>query len=159
VTFDASRIHQGLFQGSRPPTGARLQREGFRLLVLCAMEHQPPASAFPGVTVIHAPNDDDFDRMPTREELQLALGAARQAALVLASGGLVLSTCFAGRNRSGLVSALSLHLWLGVSGNKAIEMIQARRQRALRNPGFLTVLGRLSAQEKLCPSNESLTGT
>lgn len=148
MTFTANRIHRGLFQGSRPPVGDYLRRKGFNLLVLCAEEHQPPASSFPGVEVLHAPNDDDFERLPTRDELRVALQAARRATAVLASGGSVLSTCFAGRNRSGLVSGLALHLWLGCPGSEAIRMIQAARPKALRNPGFQTVLGRLRALEK-----------
>lgn len=148
MTFDANRIYQGLYQGSRPPQGSFLQRNGFRAVVLCAEEHQPPASLFPGVAVIHAPNDDDFERLPTRDELRLALGAARQLVPILAGGGRVLSTCFAGRNRSGLVSGLTLHLWLGCSGDQAIRMIKATRPRALSNPGFLTVLSRLQSTAK-----------
>jgi protein-tyrosine phosphatase len=108
------------------------------------MEHQPPASNFPGVTVIHAPNDDDFSRLPTRDELRLAIQAARQAVPILQGGGKVLSTCYMGLNRSGLVSALTLHLWLGVSGDEAIQMVRRGRKGSMRNPGFQTVLSRLS---------------
>ena len=138
------RLHKGLYQGSRPPPGDSLRQDGFRLLVLCAMEHQPPASNFPGVRVIHAPNDDDFSRLPTRDELRLAIQAARQAVPILAGGGKVLSTCYMGLNRSGLVSALTLHLWLGVSGDEAIQMVRRGRKGSMRNPGFQTVLSRLS---------------
>jgi len=140
------RIHKGLFQGSKPQMGKRLMGDGFKLLVLCAEEHQPTAAMFPGVDVVHAPNDDNFDRLPTRDELRLALQAARQAVPVLEGGGRVLSTCAMGWNRSGLVSALTLHLWLGCDGETAIRMVQAGRPRALRNPGFQTVLSRLREQ-------------
>lgn len=116
-------------------------------MVLCAEEYQPEAALFPGVRVAYAPNDDDFSRLPTRDELRLAIQAARQAVPILQGGGKVLSTCWQGWNRSGLVSALTLHLWLGVDGQTAIRMVQKGRRGALRNPGFQTVLGRLLATD------------
>jgi len=143
VKLDITQIHKGLYQGSRPTTGPILKQRGFSLLVLCAEEFQPPAICFPGVDVVYAPNDDNFARMPTREELRLALDAARKAAHTLLDGGKVLSTCWMGHNRSGLVSGLTLCLWLGVDGPTAIGMIKKVRKGALRNPGFLTALGRL----------------
>lgn len=143
----ATQIHKGLWQGGRPPPGDLLRQNNFRLLILCAEEwQQPKAGEFPGVEVISAPNDDDFNRLPTREELSIAIKAARQAIPILEGGGKVLSTCFMGKNRSGLVSALILHLWLGVSGERAVRMIQQQRQGALRNPGFLSVLQRLASR-------------
>lgn len=141
------RIHKGLFQGSRPLPGYVLGHEGFKLLVLCAEEYQPAANNFPGVQVVYAPNDDDSSRLPTRDELRLAIQAARQAVPVLEGGGKVLSTCHMGLNRSGLVSALTLHLWLGVSGEQAIRLVQRGRRGALRNPGFVACLSRLKASE------------
>lgn len=141
------QIFKGLFQGSRPLPGYTLGHEGFKLLVLCAEEYQPEANNWPNLTVIHAPNDDDFSRPPTRDELRLALRAARQAVPILEGGGKVLSTCWQGWNRSGLVSALILHLWLGVSGERAIRMVQRGRRGALRNPGFQDVLRRLKSTE------------
>lgn len=147
MKLDAHRIHGGLFQGSRPPPGSALYNTGFRALVLCAEEHQPAASLFPGLEVIHAPNADDFSRLPSREELQRALLAARRLVPYLSRGEMVLSTCYAGRNRSGLVSALALHLWLGCSGAQAIQTIQATRPRSLGNPGFRLVLQRLTSRK------------
>ncbi len=140
------RIHKGLFQGARPEVGSSLQHQGFKLLILCAEEHQPPATLFPGVEVYYAPNDDNFSKMPTRDELRIALGAARYALPILQGGGKVLSTCHMGLNRSGLVSALILHLWLGCDGTMATRMVQRARSGALRNPGFLECLGRLTAK-------------
>jgi protein-tyrosine phosphatase len=113
------------------------------MIILCAKEHQPPVERFPGTKIVHAPNDDDFTRLPTREELLIAIQAARLAVPVLENGGKVLSTCWMGWNRSGLVSAITLHLWLGVDGRKAIQMVREGRRKALKNPGFLSVLEKL----------------
>lgn len=116
---------------------------GFKVLVLCAKEHQPAATRFPGVEVLHAPNDDDFSRMPSRAELQTALKAARRVAERVASGDKALVTCWMGHNRSGLVNAFALHFLTGKDGLWCVKKITAVRRGALRNPGFQEVLANL----------------
>lgn len=141
--------------------GPLLGLAGFTTVVLCAEEFQPPAVLPPlwepalrpvlqglsnipyaGVEVIYAPNDDSFERPPTRDQLALAVKASGIAADRVRNGGNVLITCMQGRNRSGLVSALTLHRLLGVSGFQAVEMVQRRRAPvpALTNPHFVSVL-------------------
>jgi hypothetical protein len=145
-TIDADEIYPGLWQGGRPPLGDHLREAGFSLLVLCARENQHPPESFPGVEVVGAPNDDNFDNPPTREQLQRAKQAANQVIAALQKGRQVLVTCYAGINRSGLVSALVLHDFLGVSGVEACMLIQRARPIALTNPQFLNCLSKLPSK-------------
>ncbi len=55
---DATKIIDGLYQGSGPTPGAPLKPYGFDVVILCAEEWQPLARFF-DVEVIHAPFDDD----------------------------------------------------------------------------------------------------
>lgn len=120
---------------------------GFHALVLTALEWQIPALEFPGLAVIHAPNNDDGSPL-TRDQLDRALTAARQVVTRLQNGQKVLVTCAAGVNRSGLVSALSLHFLKGWSGDKCIAVVRKRRQTRqmpLCNPFFTAALRKLPA--------------
>lgn len=100
---------------------------------------------FPGVRVIYAPNDDDPITPPHREHLAVALRAAREVSDGLRHGLKTLVTCWAGLNRSGLVTALSLHLLTGCSGFDAVRLVKRHRRHALSNPQFVDVLCRLKA--------------
>lgn len=160
----AQELHPGLWQGSWPPPGPWLAQRGFTTLVLCAFEYQPPhyihpnhaahgalgtsaANPWPGVEVIYAPNDDDFEQPPSREVLRLAIKAGRIVAARLAQKRKVLVTCNMGKNRSGLVSALGLHLHLGISGEAATRIVQTKRTGGLRNPRFIHMLSKLRRPE------------
>jgi hypothetical protein len=158
--MSSQQIHAGLWQGSWPPPGKWLAHKGFSTLVLCAFEYQPPhyvhphfamvpgvtaANPWPGVEVIYAPNDDDFDGPPSREVLRAAIKAGRLVAARLAEKRMVLTTCNQGKNRSGLVSALALHFHLGISGAEATRIVQKKRTHGLRNPQFIACLGKLRA--------------
>jgi protein-tyrosine phosphatase len=121
---------------------------GFNAVVLAAEEWQFPAEMFEGVAVIHAPNNDDGSPL-TRDQLSIAVNAARQAATRIQDGQKVLSTCAAGVNRSGLVSALTLHFRYGWSGDRCIEVVRKKRKLsnrlALSNQFFTQALRRLPA--------------
>jgi len=143
--LDANEVYPGIWQGSVPPEGSALANLGFKGLVLCAMEHQPAASRFSGIQVLHAPNDDDFERLPTREELRLAFQAARGVAKLVSDGLPVLVTCRMGKNRSGLVSALAIHFLAGLGGMECLFQVRSHRKGALGNPGFQEALSRLQA--------------
>ena len=164
MNLDASCIYPGLDQGSAPETGPLVAAEGFDTLVLCAYEWQPPkvysnplalalgyqgqgANPYPGVTIIYASNDDDPTRPPTRGELDLAIKAARQVTSRVLAGGKVLVTCQAGKNRSGLVTALALHQLTGVAGKACVDIIKMVRPIALTNPQFVKVLDRIAAKK------------
>jgi protein-tyrosine phosphatase len=125
--------------GSKPEIGRAVGEAGFDLLVLCAEEYQPPAWQFPGVEVIHAPFDDNDHTGPLAGEKKIARSAAKQVALALRNRANVLVTCYAGRNRSGLVSGLAL-----VENDhdpvRAIYLIQGRRTKALTNQHFVDLI-------------------
>jgi len=110
--------------------------------VLCANEFQPPANVFPGVRVIHAPNDD-APRRPTRRELRVAEEAAREVAHAVRSRTPTLVTCMAGRNRSGLVTALALRYLTGEAGCPCACHVRDKRPNALSNAYFFDHLARL----------------
>lgn len=154
----AQEIYPGLWQGGWPPPGDWLNRRGFSTLVLCAVEYQPPTvvppqvanivglrarDPWPGIEVVYAPNDDDIFTPPPREVLHDALRAARIVATRLAQKRKVLVTCWQGKNRSGLVSAMALFLHLGISGQEATRIVQRKRAGALRNPVFVSLLANL----------------
>lgn len=155
MKYDAHEIYPGLWQGGWPQPGRWLANQGVSTLVLCAMEYQPPhtypsfleglpglrqANPWPGVRVLYAPNDDRSDQPPSRATLSKAILAGRVVASDLAAGRKVLSTCWQGWNRSGLVSALGLHLHLGCSGMEAVDIVQKGRRKALCNPLFVEML-------------------
>lgn len=141
--IEASLIYPNLWQGSKPNGGPFLAKENFSLLVLCAEEYQPPAEIFHKVRVVYAPNDDDPHRPPSKEELRIALDAATQAAAALRLNQKVLVTCQMGINRSGLVTGLTLHKLLSISGMEACAMIKQARPWALTNPQFVQCLARI----------------
>lgn len=64
--------------------------------------------------------------------LTLAAGAARQ----IEAGGTVLTMCNAGRNRSGLLSALIVRELSGLPGAAAMAVVRHHRPNALANPNF-----------------------
>lgn len=147
--IDAHHIGEGVWQGAVPTPGGIIRDAGFHMLVLCAMEYQLPAEEFPGVEVVHAPNDDDDSRWPTREELRIATNAASRVLAALRANRKVLVTCWAGRNRSGLVSALALREYLGISGSAASALVRAARPHALTNSKFQACLARLPPPSRI----------
>jgi protein-tyrosine phosphatase len=141
---DAHEVHPGLFVGSMPREGSIIPAD---LLVLCAMEYQPPARMFLGrsgspLRVLHAPFDDSTAY--TAAMHRVAHGAARKVAETLKAGGTALVTCAEGRNRSALVAGLAM-VRLGVPGRLTVQHIRTRRHPprggfALSNPAFADVL-------------------
>ena len=136
--LDTTQIHEGLWMGSRPPTGSAVGDDGFDLLVLCAEEYQPPSTEFPGVKVIHAPFDDNKVG-PTAQEKKIASHAATRVAHALREGAKVLVTCYAGRNRSGLVTGLAL-VENGHDPLRAYMLITDKRDYALTNKFFVDLI-------------------
>jgi hypothetical protein len=55
-------------------------------------------------------------------------------------GGTLLTMCNAGRNRSGLLSALVLRSLYGLSGEAALTIVRANRPLAVANPEFESFL-------------------
>lgn len=148
--IDAHRLMSRLWQGSYPRDGALLRDLGFSVLVLCAFELQTPG-AFPEVTTLLCPMDDN--RLSAREAQQ-AHEMARRVVAMHGAGHRILVTCAAGRNRSGLVSALALRLLTGCTGLKAREMVQRGRPNALTNPWFAAYLDGLPAPRVTRPGRQ-----
>lgn len=140
--LDFDYIVPRIGQGSLPPPGRTVARHGFDLLVLCAEELQVPAELFDGVRVLHVPLQDT---RITQEQWTMAARTAKHVALQLRAKpqSKALVTCAAGRNRSGLVSAIALHLLTGQSGLACARHVQRRRQDALTNGSFVEALRRL----------------
>lgn len=96
-------------------------------------------------------HDRDWMILPVRYELQpmpdgrVIPEATLRMLVILArdfakigQGTLVL--CHAGRNRSGLLSAMIVRDWLGVSGTEAMRIVREGRPRAIANPAFAAYL-------------------
>jgi Dual specificity phosphatase, catalytic domain len=131
------RIMGPIYQGSVPP----MFLEGFHTIVFCAMEHQHSQNIH-FATVIHAPNDD-ADRLPTKEEMRVAVNAARKVAWLVRDKHRVLITCAQGRNRSGFVTALALMRLCGWSAYDTVKFIQKQRPNSLTNVHFCLALDRV----------------
>ncbi len=134
-----------LAQGSQPPEGDYINRSGWNVLALCAEEYQPKGEKFPGVKVLHVPLDDSGFRI-TREESDIATRAAVRLAELIKNENNVLVTCHMGINRSGFVTALTLHHLTGKSGAECIKMVQRRRPMALQGPTFVAYLNAIPAK-------------
>jgi protein-tyrosine phosphatase len=134
----ANEIVPGLFVGSKPSPG---RHDGIDVIVLAAVEYQPPAESFPGTEVIHAPIDDAPLRSMTADEIGIAARAGRQVAQHLRVGHRVLSTCQMGLNRSALVAALAMHEVYGMEADEIITRLRrARGSWSMSNPNFERLL-------------------
>ncbi len=146
--IDATYLMQRLSIGGAPPRGRYVATAGFTALVLCAEEYQPRSSYFPGLAhLLHCPLDD---AKPTEREVERAMETAMYVAELYQAGEDILVTCIAGRNRSGLVCALSMQLITDMPMGDIVEYIQAARVdsmggAALQNPHFLNLLASLDA--------------
>lgn len=110
----------------------------FDVVVLMAIECQHDLKR-PGV--IKAGIDDKFPLTPSEKKHIETVAHKVSDAMVkaLTQGKLVLSTCYAGWNRSGLVSGLTL-VKCGLSPRKAIKTIRDARDGALGNPDFVRII-------------------
>lgn len=122
---EASEIAPRLWMGSRPPPGPKLRQCGVDIVVLCASEYQPQSGWYPGVEVQRIQLDDST--LSGVEALE-AFGLAAQLAKSLKRNRRILVTCMAGRNRSGLITALALTQYIGCSGVDACQLVRSRRQ-------------------------------
>lgn len=140
--IDANRLIERFWIGSAPSADKDLGACGFDTVVLCAEEYQP-RKAFGSASTVHAGFDDA--KIDPRT-VYVATRAAEEVARRWRRGERVLVTCMAGRNRSGLVSALALKRLGGMSGHKALRHVQAMRPNALSNPDFAQFLSTLGAR-------------
>lgn len=120
----------------------------FDVVVLCAEEFQPESrivSTAGKPSLIYAPNDDSYKSV-TRAQLSTAIAAARACVRHYRQGKAVLISCMLGRNRSGLVMALTLHLLYGMSGASCVDYIRRIVPHALTNDSFEAFLKTLPAK-------------
>ncbi len=160
TAIDAHRLMSRLWQGSAPRSGRTLYALGFDVLVLCAEELQtqdqfseaginpPPSLNEVGVYLCPL---DDF-KLSAREA-GLATKAAIELAALHRRGKRLLVTCAQGRNRSGLVSALTIRLLTGCTGRTAADHVRVVRPNSLTNPWFRAYLDDLPA-----PTAASIAG-
>jgi len=136
-SIDATKIAPRLYQGSAPPIGKAVAQCGFDVLVLAAIEYQPPDELFPGAVVLRAPIDDaPIDRSSWR----IALTAANRVASAVRKGQRVLVTCNMGMNRSGLIVALSIHILTGQDSKNVVQHIKRMRRGSLSNRSFVQAI-------------------
>lgn len=69
---------------------------------------------------------------------------AKELAAQIEEGEVVLTMCNAGRNRSGLLSALIIRELTGIPGSEAIKVVREHRPNSLVNPHFNRFLRSLS---------------
>ena len=134
--LDATPIYRGLYQGGKPPGPASLLRAGFPRLVLCAREIQPAGEELRPLRYLRVPLQDDPTTPLSDRDWRRAMGAACSVARYVAAGERVLVTCAQGRNRSGLVTAIALHVLTRWPPDECIAFIRRRRPNACTNPQF-----------------------
>ena len=110
-------------------------------LVIFAAAECPPLNNFMGDRLEYHPNRDLLYQKGTTqydELLQNALSAVPSVISAIKKGETVLSTCAAGMNRSGIITALSIkRLNPSLNPKDIISAIQKKRRcGALTNPAF-----------------------
>lgn len=134
--LDCARVAPKLWMGSAPPVGRTVSEAGFRAVAFCAREYQLHSRELRGIIVIHA-GIDDSETPTTVAEVQTALEASFHVARLVSQQQRTLVTCWQGRNRSGLVTALALHRLYGWSADDCVDAVRTARHRALERPAFV----------------------
>ena len=139
-----------LFQAGVSEIPQLLQNNNIYALILSAREFQPKLTDFQpdflrllkGTHIFYVPLLD----MPfiSQKDLSKVDEISSLAAMFIIKGKNVLSTCYAGLNRSGLISGHILKKITGASGNTIIDHIQKHRNpRALSNSTFAKIITKL----------------
>lgn len=104
------------------------------------------------VVSLYGPRDEDLSELlagqyihnpipdGVRTDFDALAKIADRAIEIAAGKGAILTICHAGRNRSGLLSALIVRRLNGVSGAEALRVVRAGRPRAVANPNFAAYL-------------------
>lgn len=144
----------------RHPSGSKMYQCGAKeipsylankdigLLVLSAKEYQPKSlrknpDLFKGVSRVYVPLKDkaSFSRPALEDTISRAAQASTHVVNNLSKGNNVLVTCWAGINRSGLISGMALISMLGCTGKEAVRLVRkGRGDIALYNPLFQKIL-------------------
>jgi protein-tyrosine phosphatase len=133
---DCHMITDRLWMGGMP-TGIPKLFEKWDVIVFCAGEYQPHVELPENrnKSIMRVPFDDSANAINNSVAAELHK-RAKQLAQMHAEGKNILITCFAGVNRSGLLTALTLRYAFGCDGDEAIYTIQAIRTFALSNKAF-----------------------
>jgi len=133
--LDFNWIVPGLAQGSYPePPGSAFAH--FDVVVFAAEELQPKIKAPAGCYLFKLPMDDDIYRPVPAAAGQVLHQTASVLASYLAGGSRVLTTCAQGRNRSGILTALTMMYCFRMPARDVIQIIQRKRKHALTNTMF-----------------------
>jgi protein-tyrosine phosphatase len=103
-----------------------------RLYALAPTTADPDLAEWPDLYT-HTPIPDGL--LPEVGAMSL-LRISTELAAHIRAGGTVLTMCNAGRNRSGLLSALIVRELSGIPGSAAMEVVRCHRPRAIANPNF-----------------------
>jgi Dual specificity phosphatase, catalytic domain len=144
MTFNADRILGGdsgrgsLWQGAASTVHVA-DIYGFDTIVLCAQEWQPLMSNSRIEVIRFLSDDTELTRAHLKEAIFISSKVERR----VRAGKHVLCTCFAGYNRSGLVTALAVMKLTKKPGKEVVEYIQQKREGALCNESFARALRKL----------------
>lgn len=146
------RIAPHHYQSGFPIPFTDLGEHGVGAIVLAAEELQPDKDdvAFiqkqcPNLTIIRAPLEDTESPSAQPRIIEIANAVAERVAK-LVEDRRCLVTCAAGRNRSGLISALTLIKRYGMPGRDAIAQVREAdggNRLALSNRAFVAYLEKL----------------
>lgn len=139
---------------THPKSGGELYQSGYREIpwdlkkkeihrVIFAAVECPPLSHHSGAHLLHVPLDDK-QKMSVKEyvfTVTAAMSIASQLAIDILKGRKVITSCNAGLNRSGLLSAMTLKTITDLSDDDIVSLIrQKRHQAALCNSTFESML-------------------
>lgn len=136
-----------LFQAGAKEIYEIIKNNKIDILILSAKEFQPNSNKFSkevkdllsSSTIYYLPLDDCNKIRISDVQGVNELGEICAKAII--SGKNVLSTCWMGRNRSGLISGTILKNITGASGNAVVKHIKTYRQKnALSNRLFVKIL-------------------
>lgn len=152
----ASEIAPKHWQSGLPLPFVELPRHGIDLVVLSAKEVQPGAEEVrfvktkcPDLRIITAPLDDVECEESLTDIARVAGEVADRLARRIGEGRTVLVTCQVGRNRSGLISALTLmRRYPDLTGEQAARRV--RRQRGQHLPPGEQALSNRVFYDYLC---------
>jgi hypothetical protein len=126
-----------------------------QVIVLCAEELQFDKDAWLDEfeEIVRAPNDDS---VLSKKQAAIAVSAARKVVQHFNKGNVVLVSCAQGRNRSGLVSAMALHMITGRPGKECVAIVKKCRDNALTNPWFNRFLDQIPEKRRQSKRYHSL---
>ncbi len=143
----------GIWQGDAPasPRVPVLDAAGIKVVVFAAREHQPKLPDRFDVIRARLRDDMFLHGEMLRRTIKCADEVSDLLVKYILDGSSVVTSCWAGYNRSGLISGLTM-LRLGVSPAQAIRQIRyARGIFAMSNPLFVDIV--YKSERRLAAAN------